>query len=181
MDREQEVMNIMEGLVIAKDKHVGEVMAARGHWTAGQSARVNAGKVLKKLAELGKIERVNGHFRTPGCRSEFKEHSQLLTETLTDLMKIYEAKILREVWVEKIGLRADAVCLLKKGNRGYAFILEVLNKETPDQVNRNKKRVWDQWPDAKDFLSRLLGHKIPWFDFIVLSQGESILSKIGGE
>ncbi len=181
MTKEEEVMAVMETLVIAKDKHIGEVMAARGHWTAGQSARVNAGKVLKKLAESGRIERVNGHFRTKGCRSEFKEHSQLLTDALTEVLKTFEAKAKREVWVEKIGVRADAICMITKANRGYVFILEILRNESLDQANRNKGKVWEQWPDATDFLSRLLGYKIPCFDFITLEQGESIISKIGDE
>ena len=29
-------MSVMESLVIATDKNVGEVMAAKGHWTEGQ-------------------------------------------------------------------------------------------------------------------------------------------------
>lgn len=181
MTKEDEVMAVMETLVIAKDKHIGEVMAARGHWTAGQSARVNAGKVLKKLAESGRIERFNGCFRKIGCRSQFKEHSQLLTDALTELLKNYKAKVAREVWVEKIGLRADAICLLTEGNRGYAFILEILNNESLGQANRNKRRVWEQFPDANSFLSQLLGYKIPWFDFITLEPGESIIAKIRGE
>lgn len=89
MSKEQEVMDIMEALVIAKDIHVGEVMAARGHWAEGQSARVNSGKVLKKLSEIGKIQRCEGGFwRLPGCRSEFKGHARLLTRALVDILKL---------------------------------------------------------------------------------------------
>jgi hypothetical protein len=89
-EKEAEVMSLMEALVIAKDKHIGEIMAARGHWTAGQSARVNAAKVLKKLSELGRIQRCDGFWRTNECRGEFKKHGELLTQALVELF-VWEA------------------------------------------------------------------------------------------
>ena len=88
MNREQEVTSVMQTLVVATDKDVGEVMAARGHWSAGQSARVNAGKILKKLSELGQIERCEGFWRIHGCRSDFKGHSRMLTRVIVDLIKL---------------------------------------------------------------------------------------------
>ena len=88
MTREEEVMAVMQSLVVATDKDVGEVMAARGHWAEGQSSRVNSAKVLKKLCELGQIERCDGYWRLKGCRSEFKGHSQMLTKALVDILKL---------------------------------------------------------------------------------------------
>lgn len=89
MAKEQEVMAIMEALVIATDKDVGQVMAARGHWSEGQSARVNSLKTLKKLVELGKLEKgEEGFYRLPGCRSEFKGHAQALTKALVEILKL---------------------------------------------------------------------------------------------
>jgi hypothetical protein len=57
MAREEEIKGIMEALVIADDKIVGEIMAARGIWGEGQSARVQAAKALKNLADLNQIEK----------------------------------------------------------------------------------------------------------------------------
>ena len=88
MNRETEVMAVMQTLVVATDKDVGEVMAARGYWAEGQSARVNSVKILKKLSELGQVERCDGFWRLRGNRSEHKAHSQMLTRILVDLLKL---------------------------------------------------------------------------------------------
>jgi hypothetical protein len=177
MAHHEEIQEIMETLRIATKHHIGEIMAARGHWKPGTSAVNNSYKVLCDLVGLRRLEKENGFFRVPGCRSEFKEHSQLLTTALTEIIKNYDAKIHREVWVDKIGLRVDAIGLLISKGHGFCFILEAMNQETDNEVI-SKKRVWEQWEDAREFLSRLFGYEIPDFEFITVKKGENPCGKL---
>jgi len=89
MAHEDKILEIMESLVIA-DKHViGDIMAHKGIWNAGTSAVNNSYKALNALVDLGKLEKGNGWFRLKGrCKSEYKEHAQLLTKALAEIIKV---------------------------------------------------------------------------------------------
>jgi hypothetical protein len=172
MAREDEVMALMESLVIATDKEVGEIMASRGHWGEGQSARVQASKSLKNLIDLSKLERRNGVYRLPGCKSEYKEHAQLLTKSLAQILKLNPAVVHRELTIPEVGLRPDAICFAIKNQHGLCFVLEVMNNETPEYLKR-KINVWNHWKNSKDFLGNLFGYCVPNF-LIAVSGGEVI-------
>lgn len=166
MAHEAIVEDLMNQL-IASDKHViGDIMAHMGIWSKGTSASNNSDKVLNVLTKFGKLDKVNGFYRLPNCRSEYKEHSQLLTKALAEIIKLdLNAKILRESTLGEVGLRPDAIVLLKKGNQGLCFILEVCNNETKEYLTQ-KVNVWRHWEGGTRKLSELLNVKIPVFDIV---------------
>lgn len=167
MAHEKIIMELMEALRIA-DKHiVGKIMARRGHWKAGSSATNNSYKVLSELVELKQLEKRAGYFRLPGCKSEYQEHARLLTEVLAELLIRYpESVIHREHLIREVGLRPDAICLLRNRGRGACLILEVKNTES-EQYLESKLNVWRHWEGAPRYLAELFGRPIPWFDIAV--------------
>jgi hypothetical protein len=164
MAHEELIYGLMESLVIA-DKHIiGDIMASKGIWTAGTSASNNADKVLKNDHRL---EKVDGYYRIIGCKSEYKEHSRLLTKAIAEIHKLnFEAKVYREKTFSSIGLRPDAVVLLTKNNQHLCFILEVCNNEFPEFLQQ-KVNAWRQCDGALDLLSKLFETWIKAFDIVV--------------
>jgi hypothetical protein len=167
MAHEEMVEGLMNQLVIS-DKHViGDIMAHKGIWTKGTSASNNSDKALTVLTKFGKVEKVKSFYRLPSCKSEYKEHAQLLTKSLAEIIKLrFTAKILREPTLNEIGLRPDAIVLLENGNQGLCFILEVCNNETEEYLNQ-KINVWEHWEGAKEYLSNLFGTPIKAFNVLV--------------
>jgi len=164
---EETILEIMNNLVIA-DKHiVGDIMAHKGLWTAGTSSVNNSYKALNNLVDAGKLVKGDGYFKIPTCKSEYKEHSVLLTKALALILKInLNCKIFREPTFQKIGLRPDAIVLITKDNKALCFILEVCNNETPEYLTQ-KINAWKIWPEAGEELSALFGLAIPRFDIVV--------------
>jgi len=177
--REEEVKQIMEALVIADDKIIGEIMAARGVWGEGQSARVQAAKALKNLADTNQLEKGEGsYYRIIGCKSTYQPHSVLLTKQLAEILKVYpESIIFRERNVPEIGVRPDGIILIKRENKGLVIILECLVNET-ETYYQSKVRAWESWDGALEYLSRLFGVKIPNFSIIPIKTGENVLDRI---
>lgn len=171
MAREKEVYELMQQLVIVNDIIVGEVMAAKGYWAAGQSARVQAAKALKNLSEEGRLERRDGFYRVPGCKSEWGEHAQFLTKILAEILKKHTAEIFRETMVYDVGLRADAICMITKDNLGMVLVIEAMNHESTESI-KNKETIWNTWPEATGYLSKLFGYRIPHFEFLAIGDGE---------
>ena len=167
MAHEEKIHGFMESLVIA-DKHlIGDLMAHKGIWTAGTSAVNNSYKALNTLVDAGRLEKGDGYFRIPGCLSEYKIHSQLLTKSLADIIKLnIDYKILREKSVPTINLRPDALVLLTKGNRNLCIIIEVCNNEFPEFLQQ-KVNSWRQYDGVLDTLSLLFGTRIKAFDIVV--------------
>ena len=88
MAHEKTVMELMNQLVIA-DKHIiGDLMAHQKIWTTGTTSVNNSYKALNPLVDSGRLEKGNGYFRLPGCKSEYKEHAQLLTKALAEILKL---------------------------------------------------------------------------------------------
>lgn len=171
MANEETVLAIMESLGIA-DKHiVGDVAVHKGvNWTPGTSASNNADKILKGHADTGKLVKENGYYKLPHIKSEYKEHSKLLTKTLAEILKLnFETKILREPTLKEVGLRPDAIVFLTNGNSGLCFILEVCNNEFPEYIMQ-KIHTWEQWDEAKDKLSTLFESLIKEYDIVVAGE-----------
>lgn len=160
MEPRDEILSVMEALKIADTKTIGEIMSARGKWKAGNSSTVNSHKALVALAELGKLERGKGFFRV-GTQSEWKEHSKLLTKYLAKILAEYpETIVYREHFIQEVGLRPDAICLIRNGQKAACIILEVMLNET-DEYLTQKINTWNQWQGATEYLSKLFGYKIP--------------------
>jgi hypothetical protein len=160
------VSGFISTLKVATALDIGEILHARKAYTSIQSARVNAQKKLNVKADLGEIEKCNGFYRTLDCKSDYKDHAKLLTKATVEILKRYDAIIYREHTITSIGLRPDALVLLKRENIGRCFILEVVNNE-PEQYLKQKIDVWRSWPDALDYLSSLFKYRIPHFDIVV--------------
>lgn len=173
MAHEEAIYGLMEALVIA-DKHtIGELMAHYEIWNAGTSAVNNSYKALNFLVDQGKLEKGDGYFRLLGCKSEYKEHAQLLTKALAEILKPnYLTIILREPTLDEIGLRPDAIVFLTKEDKGLCFILEVCNNEFPEYLTQ-KVNAWRGWDGAAEKLSELFGEDIKEFDIVVAGDIEA--------
>lgn len=167
MAHDETIYGLMESLVIA-DKHiVGDIMAKKGIWTAGTSTINNSYKALNLLADGGKLIKGTGFYKLPDCKSEYKEHSQLLTKAIAEILKIERhAQIFREHSIEEKGLRPDAIVLLTHDSKGLCFFLEVCNNETPEYLQAKINTI-KHWPEAKEYLSNLFKTKIKEFDIVV--------------
>jgi hypothetical protein len=116
---------------------------------------------------MDKLVKGDGYFKLPNCKSEYKEHAQLLTKALADILKLdLETKIFREPTIQEIGNRPDAIVFLTKEDKGLCFILEVKNNETEEYL-RQKVHALRYWNKATEYLSSLFNAKIPAFDIIV--------------
>lgn len=166
MAHEDKVFEIMQVLKVADDKTVGEIMASRGIWASGVSARNQSNRAMRQLSDLGKLERLSGFYRAVGCKSEFKEHAKLLTSCLAEILKLPVNSIIYREHSFPSGLRPDATVLLEKNNKALCFILECCRQE-PASYLRSKAEQWLRWKDAKQELSKLLGCQIPHFGFVV--------------
>lgn len=166
MDKVDEVMGLMEVLQVS-DKHpIGNIMSAKGYWKPGVSASNNAYKILGELVSLNRLEKGNGFFRIPGCKSEYGEHARLLTRILAEILKLpFTVSIFREHTISAIGLRPDALILMTDHSRALCLVLEAVNQESNRSLE-TKRNVWNQWPDAKKYLSQLFGVTISHFDFV---------------
>ncbi len=172
MAHENTIYELMKELVIA-DKHIiGDLMAHRSLWTKGVSAVNNSYKALNLLVDSGKLVKGEGYFKLPDCKSEYKEHSQLLTKALAEIIKLNcQIKIAREHTILEKALRPDSLIFLRRGSEGLCFVLEVCNNETSTYLE-SKIHTWRLWPEAKDYLSRLFNNKILHYDIVV--SGEEI-------
>ncbi len=160
---------IMQSLRIADPLTVGEILLAKKLYSNLHSARVNAQKKLNELVALSLLEKGTGFYRTLDCRSEYKEHAQLITKALAEVLKLeVQSTIFREITIPEVGLRPDAICLLTKDNQGLCLVLEVCNNETPEYL-QSKLNVWNNWPGDTEYLSKLFAHKIPHYEIVPIT------------
>jgi hypothetical protein len=167
MAHEELVMDYMESMVIA-DKHVvADIMSFRNIWTRGTPAVNNSYKTLTNLTALNKLVKGDGYFKLPSCKSEYAEHAQLLTKAIAEIIKTnLVVKIIREATLNEIGLRPDAIALLKNGNKAVCFVLEVCNNETEEYLTQ-KINAWKHWEGGLEKLSEIFKTRIPAFDVVV--------------
>ena len=167
MAHEDLIYGLMESLVTA-DKHIiGDLMAHKELWTAGVSAVNNSYKALNLLVDSGKLVKGDGYFKLPDCKSEYKEHAQLLTKALAEILKLnYTSKIFREVTLQEVGLRPDALVLLIKDSQALMFVLEVCNNESPNFLQQ-KVNILRNWDWVLEMFSKIFETKIKAFDIVV--------------
>ena len=162
----EKILKIMEKIKVADSKTVGKIMAGWGIWKEGNSATVNTHKALTYHAEMKNIEKCDGFWRMPDCKSEYQEHAKKLTEYLAGILKDYpDSLIYREHHIKEVGLRPDALVLKINGDKGKCLIIEVMINETAEYISQ-KRNTWNQWQGATEYLSRLFGYKIPNYSFV---------------
>lgn len=168
MAHKDTVYGIMERVGIATKHQVADVMAHWGIWNEGVSAVNNSYKELNNLVEERRLIKKNDYFKLTHIKSEFKEHSRLLTECLVDILKFNRgARIIREHTITEKGLRPDGIVLLTREKQGCCFILEVCNNETEDYL-QSKINAWNGWDGATKYLTDLFVTvpPIPHFDIV---------------
>lgn len=162
------VSEIIQSLHIADALTVGEILHSKGVYSTLQSARVNAQKKLNELVALEQLIRGDGYYRTPDCRSQYKEHARLITQTLSEVLKLPLNSVIHREISTPVGLRPDAIILLTKDNRGLCLILEVVNHETEAYLEQ-KINTWNNWPEAGEFLSKLFRYRIPHYEIVTVT------------
>ena len=168
MAHEEMYFSLMEALTIARDVDLAGITHAKEMYSSLHSARVQALKSLNNLTDLGRLEKCDGFFRLPGVKSEFKEHSRLLTEVLVEFLKLpFTVTVKRECPLPDVALRPDAIIMLRQDNRAIILTLEVCHEEKPDYLRMKVRAL--QSPEAKDRIAQVFGlTAIPRF-FIVIS------------
>ena len=168
MSTREVVHQILIRLRIADSLAIGKILHANGLYSSEHSARVQAQKALNSLVDLGKLEKGKGYYRTPDCKSEYGDHSRLLTKSLASLFATdAEPVIFREHTINEVALRPDALVMLKRDGKGLCFVLEVCHTETPEYLNQ-KITTWRNWAGSLDYLSALFNCKVPHFEIVVV-------------
>lgn len=170
METEKIALNIIQQLRIIDAITLSEILISPAYnlsWKEGHSARIQAQKILNHLADLGELEKGRGFYRIPGCKSEYSEHSRLLTRALAELLKLpgIEPAIIRE---EKItnGLIPDALVLIRRRDQGLCFILETAHRETQGYLTA-KIKEWQNSEKSLTVLSQIFNQKILHFDIVI--------------
>ena len=161
------VMELMNQLVYATKHDIGELMAHEGHYSQeGASAVNNAYKHLITLTGRGLLEKGGDYFKLREKKGNHDTHSRLITAELIKILKLnYQTKIFRECLIEDVRLIPDAIILTIDGDKVAVWILEVMHNETQEYFEM-KKRTWENWPEAKDYLSKLFNIKVQSFNII---------------
>jgi hypothetical protein len=168
----------MKPLQVADKQIVGEIMSDKVGWRPGTSSVNNSYKALMALVEMGELEKGNGFFRIPGCKSDYGDHARLLSRMLATLIKLpYQATIFREHTIAEVGLRPDALVLLTDTDRGLCTVLELIRHEREISV-QTKRNVWRAWPQAIPYLSQLFGTPIRHFDFVTSDDFQRYLQEV---
>lgn len=173
MKHAEVVESIMQKLVIARDADVGELLAARGFYKLENlSARNNARKILKYLTELGRLEEggdngSGGFFKIKGgTKSNFGEHSRHLTKALVKILKVFpDSNVAREKMISEVSIIPDAVVELVDANRRRIFVLEICLNEF-ESFTTQKADIWAHWSGALNYLSALVGYRVPFFELV---------------
>ena len=167
MAHEEKIYDWMKELVIA-DKHIiGDLAHHEGLYREGVSSVNNATKSLNNLVDQGKLERGDGFYRLPGCKSEYATHAKILSHALKAILKLgYQTKIIREPFIDNLALRPDAIIFLTKGDQSLCFIIEITLEERLEYLLQ-KIHAWGQFPEAEAKLSELFKEDIKDFDFVV--------------
>lgn len=175
MSHALEVSQIINSLRISDTLTIAEILYFNypNYYSNIHSTRVQVQKILNSLVDKKDLVKENGFYRVPECKSEYKEHSQILTKALAQVLKLNKTAIIfRELNIPEISLRPDAVILLTNHNKGLCFILEAVNNE-PLEYLQMKINAWRSWANANQFLTHLFGYVIPCFD--IVTTGDSTL------
>jgi hypothetical protein len=162
------ICRFINTLKIADPQTISDIIVARklADWTSGHSARVQAQKHLNSLADLKRITKHPGFYRSLDCQSEYNAHARLLTYALAEILKSpYDPIVYREHSLPN-GLRPDALVLLQREDKALCFVLEVCHTETYDYL-KGKYDEWIRWRDKRAYLTQLFRREIRYCAFVV--------------
>jgi len=166
MAHDEKIMELMNQLVYATKHDIGDLMAHKRIWTAGPSTINNSYKELNNQVDAGTLEKGGDYFKLRGAKGDHKEHSRLITAELIKILKLnYQTKIFRECLIEDVRLIPDAIIMTIDVDKVAVWILEVMHNETQEYFEM-KLRTWENWPEAKDYLSKLFNIKVQSFNII---------------
>lgn len=163
MAHENTVEEIMMKLQKATARQIGEVLHAKGLVSSVASGDATCRRVLEDLITRGKIKKDGSCFMLPNL-SGFADHDKKLTGGLIEFLKRWNCDVYREHSIQEVGLRPDALILVKNGERGACIILEVTATEKKEYLQQ-KLTTWKGWKSSLSYLSDLFGTKIPCFNF----------------
>ncbi len=152
----------MEIVGVATPHHLKRAMRLKDT----HSSYVSSQKLLKNLSDLGKLERANGVYKLPACKSEGGDHALAVTQVIAEVFNRFDdPQVYKEKLVEGKGVRPDLMVLARRNGQGLCFIVEVTLQETEDYLTM-KRNVWQEWPEALVYLSNLFKTPIKHFDFL---------------
>jgi hypothetical protein len=153
----------MKMLKVASKHDLSRLMS---QWTEGASRVNNTKKYLDILSDLHLIEKCDKFYRTD-TKSEYKDHAKKLTEILITLLQVEgEITIHREITIQEIALRPDAIIFITRGSKAIVIILEVCLTETQEYLDA-KIRTFKNWNKKLSYLSDLFNYPIPHYDVVV--------------
>lgn len=135
-------------------------------WAAGTSRKVNIGKCLKNLVDLGKLEKRKTHHCLPGSKGDYGDHARELTASLVRILVSYpDSLVFREHFIEAAALRPDALVLIRNQARGCLVWFEQCNEERSEYFATKLEKL-KAWEGAKEYLSQLFKYRIPSFSVV---------------
>jgi len=171
MSHKDRILEIMQKVVIANIQTIAATIEALGIWQAGDSTYQNVYKCLNLLVKEGKLIKEKNYYKIPACKSNFDSHAINLTCDLASILKSYPQSIIyREHTISEVGLRPDALVLIRKinqegGGAACAIVYECVLQERPEYLTK-KENIWKTWQGALTFLTNLFNQKIPYFEFV---------------
>jgi hypothetical protein len=165
------IKSLLEVFKVANDDLVGNV--ARKifdlKWKEGLSARNQAHKILDELALTKQIQKGKG-FYSVNYQGEYKSHDRLGTDCIARLILLgYPLTIRREASLP-LGLRADVVGLIGKGNKATAFWLEICDTETDFFFSQKVAALRNNQDTVNQALTELFAVNIPSFMLLVFGK-----------
>jgi hypothetical protein len=163
------ILHLFNLLKIATKHEIGDLLSAiTGKWKPGVSASNQAYKHLQPLVDVRKLKRNGIVYFLPHVKATWTPHTEFLTKTLVDLLKLYPDSLIYREKLLPIKIRPDALVLLKNGDKGRLLIVEVCNTET-EKYLESKIVAWQSW-DALPYLSELFGYRIPHYEFYIVGK-----------
>jgi hypothetical protein len=160
------ILRFFKSIKVARKHEVGDFLAhTTGKWTPGVSATNQAYKHLRPLVDLRKLIQDGVVFKLPHVKATWTPHTELLTKTLVELLKKYPDSLIYREKLLPIGLRPDALVLLRHEGKGRLLIVEACVTET-EQYLEHKIKTMKSW-DPLPYLSELFGHNIPHYEWFI--------------
>lgn len=163
MAHEEIIERTIKTLQKATAREIGAVLFFKGLVSSIESGDATCRRVLMDLISKGTIKKEGSCFMLPNLQG-YNDHDKKLTGGIIEFVRRWDCEIYREHSVTEVGLRPDALILVKAGERGACIILEVVNKEK-DEYLKQKLTTWNGWKSSLNYLSGLFGVNVPHFTF----------------